>query len=77
MDINQAMAICFKNGIKCYVVINSNERNFQIEAIVQGKPIRFPKTLKNKREANRALEKTYIFYANQIKKARTGEDTDS
>ncbi len=65
LTISNAMSICFKNGVKAYVIC-LNKNTFYIESIVSGKVKRYSKSSKNNKEANEALKKTYIFLAKKI-----------
>ena len=60
IDINTAMSICLRNGIKVYPVING--RMFQIEVDDNGKITKFDKLVDGKSVAN-AQSKTYRHYA--------------
>lgn len=66
MTISNAISICLKEGIKCYI-IRSKPSKFYIEVNDNGKVTRFRKSLENNREANTSLQKTYKYYAKSIK----------
>lgn len=60
-DINKAMQICHKNGVKVYPI-----PGFYIEVSAPGsKPKKIDKKLTQK-EVNEAITKTYIYYAKKL-----------
>lgn len=66
MENHEAIAICFKNNIKVYPVVSEKTR-FQIEYSVNDVPKkRFDKVLKDSKEVNIAMTKTYHFLAQKL-----------
>jgi hypothetical protein len=67
MSINEAMSICFKNGIKVYPVIYGKKH--KIEYSLNGKSqTRYEKILQNSKEISIAMKKTYVYLANKTLK---------
>lgn len=64
MELNKAMGICLKNHIKVYPV--GDKPYFYIEASIRNKPKRFNKKLLTPKDVNKALAKTYIYYAEKL-----------
>ena len=66
MQIEDAVSLCMKNGIKVYPVSFNN--NHKIEYSRNGIPEKtFDKVLINSKEVNNAIIKTYIYLAKRIK----------
>ena len=59
MEISDAMAKCFKNGIKCYPIKTS--LGWKIQYVVNGKKVTFDKILNDNKEKNEAITKTYFY----------------
>jgi hypothetical protein len=67
MSINEAMSTCFKNGITVYPVICG--KNHKIEYSLNGlSQTRYKKILKNPKELNLAMQKTYIYFGEKLSK---------
>ena len=64
LTISEAMSICLKNGIKAWVV--HGMRGFLIYYSINGKVRHYNKRLRSNREANEALRKTSINFANKF-----------
>lgn len=67
MEINKAMSLCLKNGIKVYPV-QINRKKIFIESDKNGKVTRYKKVLDNIKDINKAIESTYIFLAEKTNK---------
>lgn len=63
MEIAEAMYICIKNNIKVYPIIVGYK--FKIEVSINGNIKLYDKILTSK-EVNKAMTKTYIFYAKKF-----------
>jgi len=61
MEVSDAMQKCFKNGIKAYPV--KTVRGWFIEYVINKKPYKFDKVLKNNKEINNAITLSYIYLA--------------
>lgn len=62
MSISEAISICLKNNTRVYPVIAGNNHKVQVD--LNGKIKTFDKLL-TQSKLNKALEKTYFFYANK------------
>ncbi|WP_435263873.1 hypothetical protein [Tenacibaculum sp. nBUS_03] len=65
IDINKAMAICLRNGVKVYPVVKG--RSFVIHVEDNGKVIQYDKQVDSSKVAN-AMIKVYKHFASVIKK---------
>ncbi len=65
ININKAMAICLRNGVKVYPVVKG--RAFVIHVEDNGKVIEYDKKVDSSRVAN-AMTKVYKHFASKIKK---------
>jgi hypothetical protein len=68
-DINKAMSICFKNGVKIYPVLSGRHHKIQVESNGKKQPP-YDKILRNFKEVNDAMTSTYFYCAEKILKMK-------
>ena len=68
MDINKAMSICFKKGIKVYPEIKN--KSFVV-AVNDNNKVKLSDKLHTSKTINKAIVNTYLHIAEKIKDATT------
>ena len=69
-DINKAMGVCFKNGVKVYPVLSGRDHKIQVEINGKKQPP-YNKILRNSKEVNDAMTSTYFYCAEKILKLKS------
>lgn len=72
IDINKAMSVCIRNGVKIYPVPVGRQFVIEVEQ-GSGEKRRYDKKVSSK-EVAAAVRKTYIAYCKSILKQRTNAD---